>query len=226
VAEHTLAFICALSKDLKVNDLEVHKGNYGIRNTCKAFEFLDKNLGLIGFGNIGKEVAKLCSSIGLNVSVYDPLVSSETVENEGYKFINNLDELISESDIITVHVPLVEETRGLIGLNEFSLMKTNVIIVNCARGGIVDQAALTEALENKTIGGVGLDVFASEPLDEDDPILKFDNVITTPHIAGLTKEAFYSMSKMVADGVESILSGKQWPYVANKEVYKCKKWKE
>lgn len=224
VAEHTLAFICALSKDLKVNDLEMHKGNYKIRNNCRSFEILGKTLGIIGFGNIGREVAKLCSSVGIKILIYDPLVSAEIVGQEGYEYTEHLDILLQKSDMITIHVPLIKETQGMIGRRELALMKSHAIIVNCARGGIIDQESLLEALRRKSIGGIGLDVFPTEPLEKDDPILKFDNVITTPHIAGLTGEAFFAMSKMVADGVEAILSGEKWSYVANEEVYENPRW--
>ena len=127
--------------------------------------------------------------------------------------------------MISVHVPLTKDTRGMIGQKEFTSMKSNVIIVNCARGNIIEENALIKALENDTIGGVGLDVFSSEPLEENSPILKFDKVITTPHIAGLTGEAFFAMSKMVADGVSTILGKEKWPYVANKEAYENARWK-
>ena len=225
VVEHTLALILALSKDLKINDIEMHKGNYGIRNNCKAFEVFGKTLGIIGFGNIGREVAKLCSSIGMEIMIYDPLVSPESAKSKGFQYTEQLDFLLKKSDIISVHVPLTKDTRGMIGAREFKLMKSNVIIVNCARGNIIDEDALIKALEANKVGGVGLDVFSSEPLEKSNPILKFENVITTPHIAGISREAFFAMSKMVVDGVEAILGGEKWPYVANKEVYKNPKWK-
>lgn len=224
VAEHTLTFILALSKDLKISDMEMHKGNYGIRNNCRAFEILGKTLGIIGFGNIGKEVAKFSSSLGMHILVFDPFIKPEIVEEMGFQFTEKLEVLLKNSDVISIHVPLTKDTTGLIGSKEFNIMKPGAIIVNCARGNIIDEKALIEALRENKIRGVGLDVFSSEPINEDNPILKFNNVITTPHIAGLTEEAFFAMSKMVADGVEAILSGEKWPYVANKEVYKNPKW--
>jgi len=224
VVEHTLSFILALSKDLKTNDMEMHKGNYGIRNSCRAFEILGKTLGIIGFGNIGKEVAKFSSTLGMHILVFDPFIKPEIVEEMGFQFTEKLEVLLKKSDVISIHVPLTKDTAGMIGPKEFNLMKPGLIMVNCARGNIIDEKALIEALRENKIRGVGLDVFSSEPINEDNPILEFNNVITTPHIAGLTGEAFFAMSKMVTDGVEAILAGEKWPYVANKEVYKNPKW--
>lgn len=224
VVEHTLALILALSKDLKTNDMEMHRGNYNIRNNCKAFEVFGKTLGIIGFGNIGQEVAKLCSSIGLKILVYDPFIKPKIVEDMGFQFTEQLELLLRKSDIISIHVALTKDTTGMIGTKEFNMMKPSVIVINCARGNIIDEKALVEALKNNKIRGVGLDVFSSEPIDNSNPILEFKNVITTPHIAGLTGEAFFAMSKMVADGVSAVLSGEKWPYVANKEAYKHSNW--
>jgi len=224
VAEHALALILALSKDLKTNDMEMHKGNYNIRNNCESFEVFGKTLGIIGFGNIGQEVAKLCSSIGLKILVYDPFVKPEIVEERGFQFTEQLELLLRKSDIISIHVALTKDTTGMIGTKEFNMMKPSVIIINCARGSIINEKALVEALKNNKIRGAGLDVFSSEPIDNSNPILEFKNVITTPHIAGLTGESFFTMSKMVADGVSAVLRGEKWPYIANKEVYKHSKW--
>ena len=224
VAEHTLAFILALSKDLKINDMEMHKGNYNIRNNCKSFEVFGKTLGIIGFGNIGQEVAKICSSIGIKILVYDPFIKPKIVEDMGFQFSEQLELLMKQSDMISIHVALTEETAGMIGPKEFNFMKPGAVIVNCARGNVINEKALVEALKNNKINGAGLDVFSSEPIDDHNPILELKNVITTPHIAGLTGEAFFAMSKMVADGVSAVLSGEKWPYVANKEAYKHLKW--
>ena len=224
VAEHTLAFILALSKDLKTNDMEMHKGNYNIRNNCKSFEVFGKTLGIIGFGNIGQKVAKLCSSIGIKILVYDPFIKPKIVKDMGFQFREQLELLLRKSDIISIHVALTKDTTGMIGAKEFNMMKPSVIIINCARGSIIDEKALVEALKNNKIRGVGLDVFSSEPINNSNPILEFKNVITTPHIAGLTGESFFTMSKMVADGVSAVLRGEKWPYIANKEVYKYSKW--
>jgi len=225
VAEHSLALLLSLAKDLKINDMEIHKGNYSIRNHCKSFEIFGKTLGIIGFGNIGREIAKLCSNIGVKILIYDPFISANAIKNNEFQFTEKLDFLLKQSDMISIHAPLTKDTFGMIGYKEFKLMKPNVVIVNCARGNIIDENALIEALENNKVGGIGLDVFSSEPLEEDSPILKFDKVITTPHIAGLTGEAFFAMSKMVADGVSAILGKEKWQYVANKEAYENTRWK-
>jgi D-3-phosphoglycerate dehydrogenase len=225
VAEHTLMLILAAAKDLMVCHAKTRQGEYNVRNRYQAFELLGKNLGIIGFGNIGREVAKLCSSIGMSVTVYHPFVKPELVKAEGYNFTNRLDELLACSDVVTIHTPLTKETKGLIGERELKIMKESAVLINCARGGIVDEKALFNALKHNKILGAAVDLLEEEPVSKENPLLKLDNIIITPHMAALTKEASSKVSRMAAEGVLAVLNGEKWPCVYNKEAYDHPRWK-
>lgn len=225
VAEHAFAFMLAASKDMLRSDRQTRSGNFNVRNSYKAFELYGKTLGLIGYGNIGRILAQLSSAIGMKVIVFDPFVKPETITQQGYQYEKDLTRLLPNVDVLSLHVPLTDATRMMIGERELNLMKPNAVIVNCARGGIIDEQALAEALKNNKIHSAALDVFSSEPVNSDHPLLQLDNAIVTPHMAGLTREAASGVATMAAEGVLAILSGKKWPHVANKEVYEHPLWK-
>ncbi|WP_425059000.1 Hydroxypyruvate reductase [Sporomusa carbonis] len=225
VAEHALALIFAAAKDILNSDKKTRAGEFHVRNSYKAFELFGKTLGLVGYGNIGRELARLSSSVGLKVMVYDPFVNRESIEKQGYQYEQDLDQLLRNADVISLHVPLTDKTKGLIGEREFNLMRSTAILVNCARGGVIDEQALAQALRTNRIHSAALDVLAVEPVRADDPLVGFDNVIITPHMAGLTQEAATGVATMAAEGVLAVINGEKWPYVANKEVYDHPKWK-
>ena len=189
VAEHALALILAASKDLLHSDRQTRGGDFHVRNSYKAFELSGKLLGLVGYGHIGQELAKLCSAIGMKVLVYDPFIRAEVIERQGHRYEKDLETLLRIADVISLHVPLTDQTRNMIGRRELGLMKPSAILINCARGGVIDEAALVEALKNNIIHSAGLDVFAAEPLPAGNPWADLDNVIITPHMAALTREA-------------------------------------
>ena len=226
VAEHALALILAAAKDLLNSDRKTRGGDFNVRNAYRAFELSGKLLGLIGCGHIGLELAKLCSAIGMKVIVYDPFIQAETIEWQGYGYEKDLVSLLRNADVISLHVPLTDKTRNMIGARELGLIKTSAVLINCARGGIIDEMALAEALRSHRIHGAALDVFASEPVPADNPWVGLDNVIITPHMAGLTREAAAGVSTMVAEGVLAVLNGRRWPHVANPEAYNHPKWKK
>ncbi|MDR3588794.1 MAG: hydroxyacid dehydrogenase [Negativicutes bacterium] len=225
VAEHALGLIFAAAKDLLNSDAKTRRGDFGVRNSYKAFELLGKTMGLVGCGNIGRELAGLCRAVGMAVVVYDPFVTREIIEGQGYGYEQELEQLLRRADVISLHIPLTDKTRNLIGEQEIRLMKKNAVLINCARGGVVDEQALAEALKQGLLHSAGLDVFASEPVKADNPWAELDNVIITPHMAGLTQEAAAGVATMAAEGVLAVLRGEKWPHVANKEVYKHPKWK-
>lgn len=225
VAEHALALIFAASKDVLRSDAQTRSGNFNVRNSFKAFELLGKSLGLIGYGNIGRELAKLCAAIGLKVIVYDPFVMRESIEQQGYQYEPEMDRVLSSADVISLHVPLTPQTRNLIGERELGLMKSTAVLINCARGEIVDESALAAALSNHTIHSAAVDVLTTEPVDLGNPLLKQDNFIITPHMAGLTQEAAAGVCAMAAEGVLAVINGEKWPHVANKAVYEHPAWK-
>lgn len=149
----------------------------------------------------------------------------ESVEDNGWKYIENIEELYREADVISVHVPLTAETRKMIGKREFDLMKPNAILINCARGGIIDEDALYEALKNNRIHGAGTDVLEKEPFDINHKLMSLDNFIITPHMAGQTQEAATGVATGCVEGVLAVINGQKWPKVCNPDAYKHSRWK-
>jgi D-3-phosphoglycerate dehydrogenase len=224
VAEHTVALLFALAKDLRYSDAETRRGNYNVRSSYKALELAGKKLGLVGWGNIGGEVGRLCQSLGMDVGVYDPFVQREKVEKAGFFHYQNLAHLLREADFVSLHTPLTEKTRGLIGAAELRLLKPGAFLINCARGEVLDEQELIRVLQEKRIAGAALDVFDREPLLPDHPLTKLENVILTPHMAAQTREAAARMAAMAAEGVLAVLNGEKWPCVANQEAYHHPSW--
>jgi D-3-phosphoglycerate dehydrogenase len=226
VAEHALTLIFAASKDIRNSDRKTRSGEFSVRNSYKAFELLGKTIGLVGCGNIGRELCKLAAAIGMKVMVYDPFVSRESIEQLGYHYVKDVKQLLSNSDVISLHVPLTDKTRNLIGAAEFNQMKSNAVLVNCARGGVVNEQALAQALKNNRIHSAAVDVLSEEPPKPDNPLLALDNVIITPHMAGLTQEAATGVATMAVQGVLAVIDGERWPHVANPQVYEHPIWKD
>lgn len=224
VAEHALALMFTAAKDILNSDSKTRRGEFSVRNSYKAFELLGKTLGLIGYGNIGRELAKLCSAIGMKVAVYDPFVDAASISEQGCRYEKEMEAVLRGADVISLHVPLTDKTRNLIGERQLGLMKPNAILINCARGGVVDEAALVQALKNKKLHSAGLDVFADEPVQADNPWADLSNVVITPHMAGLTQEAASGVATMAAEGVLAVINSQKWPHVANKAVYDHPRW--
>ena len=179
-AEHTVSMILALSRNIPQANASVKKGEWK-RSKFMGVELYNKTLGIVGLGKIGTEVAKRALSFGMKILAYDPFLSREVAENLGIEVVE-LKELLERSDYITVHTPLTDETRHMISTDEFAIMKKGVRVINCARGGIVDEAALINAAKEGKVSGAALDVFEQEPLPPDSEILKVDNIITTCHL--------------------------------------------
>ena len=203
--EHTFALIMSLARKVPFGHASLKKGEWN-RSKFKGIEIYSKTLGIIGFGRIGKEVAKRARAFGMEVLVYDPFITEEIVANTGVKSVT-LKELLARSDIVTVHVPLTAETKGLISKSEISLMKHDSFIINCARGGIVDEDALCEALGSKRIAGAALDVFINEPPSNLD-LIKMDNLIVTPHLGASTQEAQVNVAVEIAHCIKDTLLGR------------------
>ncbi len=226
VAEHALALLLAISKNIVESDNETHKGNFGIRNQYKAVDIQGKTVSILGFGNIGKEFARLCYGIGMRVMVYDPFVTEDTVTAMGYDYSGDLFEAIGAGDYVSLHMPSMPETRGSISQKQFAAMKPTAYFINCSRGDLVDEAALVEALKNNIITGAGVDVLIEEPMKAEHPLMRLSNCIVTPHIAAQTQETTEKMVLMAVEGTLAILNGEKWPHVCNPEVYDHPKWKE
>ena len=225
VAEHAVAMIFALSKNLIEAQNEMGKGNWEIRGAKKAFELEGKTVGILGLGAIGRETAKICKGCGMSIAAYDPFMTKEQVEGYGAKYYEDYVELLKDSDVVSIHVPLTDQTRNMISKKELSVMKPTALIINCSRGGIINEADLVEALNNGVIAGAGTDVFCSEPPKTDDPLLNCRNLIVSPHSAAQTREAVIKMAQMCVKGCLAVAEGKKWPYVADKSVYEHEKWK-
>ena len=160
----------------------------------------------------------------MRLMAYDPYCSAEDMETQGAVCCQELSELLSNSDIVTIHTPLNDETRGLLGLEQLRQMKPTALLINCARGGIVDEAALIRALEEGTIAGAGIDVTVEEPLRAENPLCSAPNLIISPHSAAQTREATVRAATMCAEGCIAVLHGQRWPAVANPEVYLHPRW--
>jgi D-3-phosphoglycerate dehydrogenase / 2-oxoglutarate reductase len=225
VAEHTVALMFAMAKNLYEGQTELCKGNWKIRDAHKAFELESKTVGIVGFGNIGRITGQICQGIGMKLVAYDPILSCQQIEQGGAKYCATLEELLVQSDFVSIHVPLLDSTRNLIAKQQLSLMKDTACLVNCSRGGIVNEQDLVEALKNKVIAAAALDVFCSEPPKADDPLLTCPNLILSPHSAAQTKEAVIKMAQMCVEGCLAVCEGKKWPHVADPKVYEHEKWR-
>ncbi|MCK5013718.1 MAG: phosphoglycerate dehydrogenase [Candidatus Omnitrophica bacterium] len=205
-AEHTMSMILALSRNIPQACASLKTGKWD-RLKFRGVELHEKTLGVIGFGRIGSTVAKFAKAFGMDVLAYDPLLSIEAVGLRDVT-MTGLKELLTQSDYITIHAPKSEETKNLISDEEFSLMKKTARVINCARGGIINERALTKALEEGKIAGCALDVFEQEPLSKDSPLLKHDNCIVTPHLGAATSEAKVSVAIEIAENVRNALLGR------------------
>jgi len=205
VSEHTVMLITALAQGLLRQDQQFP----GKRDDAVTPVLLEgKNLFLIGFGNIGRKVARKMRGMGMTVGVYDQYISQETIAAAGGRKIETLKEGLCWADVVSVHAPLNEETRHMIGAEQFRWMKNSAFLVNCARGGLVDEEALYEALKAGELAGAGIDVFAREPIAaEDTPLLMLPNVIASPHCAGASLEGRARPAMLGAEGILSALRG-------------------
>lgn len=204
-AELTFTHMLCGTRPIAQANATMKSGGWG-RKQYSGFELLGKTLGICGFGRIGAEVAKRAKAFGMTVVAYDPFLTDSRAESMGISKVS-LDDVIAQSDYITVHMPLNDETRGMIGKDAFAKAKDGVRVFNCARGGIIDEAALVEAVESGKVAAAGLDVYEGEPLAEDSPLRKLDNVVLTPHLGASTAEAQESVGVEVAEQMVEALNG-------------------
>ena len=228
VVEHVLSMILTLSKKLAVMDQAVRRGNFAIRYQNLPRDISGKTVGLLGFGRIGSELGRVCrNTFGMRVIAYDPYLTGEKKdEYRDQASFTGLEELLSESDVISIHVPLTDQTRNLVDEAEISKMKPEAILINASRGGIVNETALVKALQLNRIAGAGLDVFSKEPVPDDHPLLKLENVILTPHSAALTRECVTRMATEAAKCVIDVFAGREPQNVANRQVLESGRWKQ
>ncbi len=198
-AEHTISLMMALTRKIPQGTASLKAGRWD-KKKLQGREVMNKTLGVIGFGKIGSVVADRARGLKMRVVIYDPVVQPDVIEKEGFEWVP-LDKLFREADYITVHVPKNKNTTGLINKAAFDQMKNGVMIINCARGGIVDEDALYEALTSGKVAGAALDVFATEPPPADHPLLGLDNIICTPHLGASTAEAQTNVAVAVAEQI-------------------------
>jgi len=219
VAEHALAMMLTLSKRIIEVDRRMRAGPDIPRNAYIGRELLNRTVGVLGIGNVGGRLAELCRGLfNMRVLAYDPLLTAEQVKARGAEKVE-LDELLAQADFVSVHCPLTRQSRRMMGAAQFARMKPEAYFVTTARGFIHDETALAEALANKRIAGAGLDVWEDEPPPHDHPLMKFDNVLVSPHTAGATEESRENMSRIAAEQVLDILDGKRPPRLINPEVW-------
>ena len=196
VAEHVMFMLLNISKRKDMYDKTVKSGRFNDRNKLpKTIELWNKNILIMGFGRIGKSLIKRCIGFEMNVYVYDPFVSKEEIESLGGKKIEDLKEGVKKMDALTLHMPLNEKTKNIINYDVLKNMKKNCIIINASRGGIINESDLNKSLNENKIFGAGLDVFDTEPPDNDNPLLKNDKTFLSPHTAAFTEECMVRMGK-------------------------------
>ena len=214
VAEHAVALILALYKRIVLCDRAVRAGEWRkSANGFNTFELAGKTVGIVGAGNIGRKVAHRLKAFETEIIYYDAFSVPEIEEKLGAKRVS-IDELAAQADIITLHAPLLKETRGLIGARQFSVMKPNTILINTSRAELVDEAALIHALREKTIAGAGIDVFPQEPVATDHPLLGLDNVVLTPHTAGHAFEGWARRCRFAWENIQRLASGQAPTFTA------------
>jgi D-3-phosphoglycerate dehydrogenase len=206
VAEHALAMMLALVRNLGSLDRKVRRGGWET-TAYQGRDFRGSVVGIVGYGSIGRATARLAAALGAQVVV----LSATRREADGFELETRLDRLLERVDILSLHCPLTPQTRGLIGRGELARMKPGAIVVNTARGAVVDEAALIEALRSGHLGGAGLDTFEVEPLAADNPLLGLENVILTPHVAGVTRQAAVRVATLTAHNVIDTLAGRPLP---------------
>ncbi|MGA2774519.1 MAG: phosphoglycerate dehydrogenase [Candidatus Omnitrophota bacterium] len=217
-AEHTMSMILSLSRNIPQANSSTKKGEWK-RSKFMGVELYGKTLGIAGFGRIGSEVAKRALSFGMRVLAFDPFLSREVAQAIGVEVVE-LKDILESADYITVHTPLTEETKHMISKKEFAAMKKGVRIVNCARGGIIDEVALIAAIKEGKVAGAALDVFEQEPVSPENELLKLENVIVAPHLGASTEEAQVNVAIEVAEIVRDALLGRGIRNAAN---YPCLK---
>ncbi|MGD8366500.1 MAG: phosphoglycerate dehydrogenase [Desulfobacterales bacterium] len=216
VADHTFALILAVARKILYCDRSLRENRWE-HTKILGLELWQKTLGLIGLGAIGRNVALRAEGFRMRVVAHDPYWPEAFAAEHGIEQME-IEELLRISDVVSLHVPLMDKTRNLIDASALSLMKPGAILINCARGGIVDEAALVEALKKKQIAGAGIDVFTSEP-PSDSPLLDSDNIVLTPHTAAFTTQALSNMDRGVVDQLIGYARGEKPPHAVNPEVY-------
>ena len=219
VAEHVIGMMLCLAKRIIQVDRAMRREQNLDRNLFMGNDMFGKTIGIIGIGHVGSRIAELCRGLlNMRVLACDPYLTAAEVAARGAEKVE-LADLLRRADVVSVNCPLSDETRGLIGAREYALMQPHAYFISAARGFIHDETALAQALAAKTIAGAGLDVWSKEPPPPDHPLLRFDNVLVSPHTAGVTVETRANMAKIAAAQILDALDGKRPPRIVNPEVW-------
>ena len=208
VAEHAMFFLLALSKNVFYYDDFTRKADWSTRWNIKAWDLAEKKILIIGYGRIGSRVVKRALAFEMKVYVYDPFVDNKVISSSGAIPTDNIQDILYEMDAVSIHCPRNAETENMFSKKEFDQMKNTSFIINCARGGIINEDDLCNALDNDNIAGAGLDVFDIEPAPKSNRMLNTKNVILSPHIAGVTVEATVRMAKETVQNVLDVFDEK------------------
>ncbi len=220
VAEHVMAMLLSLSKRIMLTDHAMRTGGAYNRRDFMGDDVLGRTIGIVGLGNVGSRVAELCRGLfQMRVLAYDPYLSSDLMRSRGAEKVATLEEMLRQADYVSINCPHTKETRGMMGAAAFATMQPHAYFITTARGGIHDEAALADALMKKQIAGAGLDVWEDEPPPTDHPLLKFDNVLVSPHTAGITRQSRHNIAKIAAEQMLDILDGKKPQRLLNPEVW-------
>ncbi len=207
VAEHTMYFLLSLAKRGRIYDAAARNSDFAMRSAPIAVDIAGKTLTIVGFGRIGSRLAPRARAFDMHVNVCDPYVDIDVIREAGCTPVADFRDVLGETDYLTVHTPLNDETRGIVGAAELALMGPDSFVINCARGGIVDEAALMDALDAGGIAGAGIDVYVEEPPPADHPFLLSDKIYLSPHSAGVSVEAARRMSRETAQNLLAALDG-------------------
>ena len=219
VAEHAMFMLLALSKNVFYYDQFARKADWTTRWDIRAWDVAEKKLLVIGFGRIGSRLVKRALAFDMKVFVYDPYVDELEIKKSGANHVNNYLDILHEMDAVSLHCPKNEETTNMFSENEFNIMKESAFLINCARGGIINEVALLDALKSNKIRAAGLDVYDDEPSTSSNPLFGLNNILLSPHIAGVTQEATIRMSKQAVQNVLDVFDDKVDPEVIiNKNV--------
>jgi D-3-phosphoglycerate dehydrogenase len=220
VAEHALFMMLTLAKRSMVLDPITRAGGWHERYADMPIDLAGRTVLVVGFGRIGTRTSARCRAMDMTVLVYDPYVPAEAIRAAGCEPVADLDAALPRADFLTIHCPKTPETAGMIDARRLALMPSTAYIVNTARGGIVEEQALAAALAEKRLAGAGIDVFMTEPVPADNPLLKLPSVIVSPHMAGVTKESMARMAVAAVGNILSVFDGKpNRENVINKEVF-------
>jgi D-3-phosphoglycerate dehydrogenase / 2-oxoglutarate reductase len=218
-AEHAVTLILLVAKNVRASESALRmgtaKGYYGRHD---AIELEGKTLGLVGFGRIARHVARIAGGLGMRVEIFDPYVAASAIP-DGIVRVETLETLLGDADVVSVHVPLTHDTRGMFGAPQFGSMKPGAVFINTARGGLVDQDALLDALEAGRLFGAGLDVTSPEPLPMGHPLLARDDVVVTPHVASATADGRARIFRIAFQEAMAVVEGRRPDHLVNPEVW-------